>query len=52
MPGRSTTDAMFIVRHLQEKYGEKRERLYHAFVDIEKAFDKVPKSAIKWSIRR
>ena len=43
---------MFIVRQLQEKYLEKRTMLYHVFVDLEKAFDKVPRRAISWALRR
>jgi hypothetical protein len=35
-----------------ENLQEKRKQLYHVFVDLEKAFDKVPKSAIRWYIRR
>ena len=37
-PGRSTTDAIFVMRQLQEKFSEKK-KLYHVFVDLEKAFD-------------
>ena len=36
--GKSTTDAVFIIRQLQEKYSQKKKRLYHVFVDLEKAF--------------
>ena len=39
VPGRSTTDAIFVVRQLQEKYLAADKRLYIAFVDLEKAFD-------------
>ena len=39
IPGRGTTDAIFFVRHLQEKYLAANKRLYMAFVDLEKAFD-------------
>jgi len=49
--GKSTTDAILVVRHLQEKYGEKR-KLYHVFVDLEKAFDRVPREMIVWALRR
>ena len=38
MPGKGTTNAIFIMRQVQEK------KLYYAFVDLEKAFDKVPKT--------
>ena len=39
VPGRGTTDAIFVVRQLQEKYLAANKRLYMAFVDLEKAFD-------------
>ena len=39
--GRSTTDAIFVVRQLQEKYSAVNKRLYMAFIDLEKAFDRV-----------
>ena len=42
MSGRGTTDAMFIVRQLQEKHLTANKPLYMAFVDLEKAFDRVP----------
>ena len=47
--GKSTAGAMFIVRQLQEKYLEKRKKLYHIFVDLEKA---IPRAAIRWALRR
>ena len=42
MPGKGTTDAIFIMRQLQEKHQAKRNIMYYAFVDLEKAFDVVP----------
>ena len=37
--GKSTTDAIFIARQLQEKYLQNKKELHHIFVDLEKAFD-------------
>jgi len=42
MPGKGTTDTIFTVQQIQEKYGCKGKKLYFAFVDLEKAFDRVP----------
>ena len=46
VPGRGTTDAIFVVRQLQEKYLAANKRLYMAFLDLEKAFDRVPRKVI------
>ena len=45
--GKLTAEAIFIVQQLQEKYLEKRNKLYHIFVDLEKDFDKIPRTAIR-----
>ena len=41
-PGRATTDAIFILRQPQEKYLTSHKKLYMAFVDLEKAFNRMP----------
>jgi len=43
MPGKGTTYAILTVWQMQEKYGCKGKKLYFAFVDLEKAFDRVPR---------
>ena len=50
--GRDTTDAIFIVRQLQEKHLTANKPLYMAFVDLEKAFDRVPLDVILWAMRK
>ena len=52
VPGRGTTDAIFVVRQLQEKYLAANKRLYMAFVDLEKVFDRVPRKVIWWALRK
>ena len=51
VPGRGTTDAIFIARQLQEKYRAANKPLYFAFVDLEKAFDRVPREVLWWALR-
>ena len=52
MQSRSTVDPIFILRQMQEKYMEKKKPLHHLFVDLEKAFDRVPRETIVWALRR
>ena len=52
VPGRGTTDAIFLLRQLQEKYLGKRKNLYLAFVDLEKAFDRVPRRVVWWAMKK
>ena len=39
VPGRGTTDAIFIIRQFKEKYLAANKPLYIAFVDLEKVFE-------------
>lgn len=48
-PFRGTVDAIFVVKQLQEKHLEQYRDLYLCFVDLEKAFDRVPRTAL-WAV--
>ena len=42
--------SFFIRRQVQEKYQAKK-KLYYAFVDLEKVFDRVPREVVRWALR-
>ena len=48
MPGKGTTDAIFIMRKVEEK----KKKLYYAFVDLEKEFERVPREVVRWVLRK
>ena len=40
------------MRQLQEKYLAKKKNLYFAFVDLEKALDRVLRNVILWALKK
>ena len=46
IPGKETTDAMFALRMLMEKYREGQRELHYVFVDLEKAYDRVSRQEL------
>ncbi|VDL78746.1 unnamed protein product [Nippostrongylus brasiliensis] len=51
-PKRDTTDAIHAARLLVEKHREKQRPLHIAFLDLEKAFDRVPHEVIWYALRK
>ena len=51
VPGRGTTDAIFVVQQMQKKYKAVNKRLYMAFMDLGKAFDCMTRKVIWWALR-
>ena len=51
MPGRSTTEAIFALRQVVEKYREGQQNVHCVFIDMEKAYDRVSRAEV-WNCLR
>ena len=51
-PGKGTTRALFMLGRLQEEFRGREKKLYMCFVDLEKAFDRVPRKVMEWALRK
>ncbi|GKB79393.1 retrovirus-related pol polyprotein LINE-1 [Tanacetum coccineum] len=49
VPGRSSVEAIHLIKSLMEKYKKRQRDLHMAFLDLEKAYDSVPRELI-WKI--
>ena len=47
MPGRSTMEAIFLIRQVMERYRKKKKKdLHMVFIDLEKTYDKIPRNVM------
>jgi hypothetical protein len=52
MPGRSTMELIFLIRQLMEGYREQKKDMHMIFIDLKKAYDKVPMNVMWWALQK
>ena len=52
MPGKKTTNAMLALRMLMEKYSEGQRELHCVFLNLEKAYERVPRKELWYCMRK
>ena len=50
MPRKSTTEAIFLIRQVMERFIKQKKDLHLVFIDLEKAYDKILKNVMWWAL--
>ena len=50
-PGKGRVNAIFLLNRVKKEF-RKKKSLYMCFVDLEKAFDKVPRKVVELAMRK
>ena len=50
MLGQSTPEAIHLLRQLIQRFRERKRNLHMVFIDLEKAYDKVSREVLWWTL--
>ena len=45
-------EAIFLVRQLMKRYRDQKKDLNMVFIDLEKAYNKIPRNVIRWALEK
>ena len=52
MPERGAFDAVFFLRRMHDEYHAEGKKLYMCFVNLQKAFERVPRKVLVMALRK